>query len=70
MTLTFDSGNDSKFLAKQFHFHAPSENYIEMRQYDLEMHIVHSYEDGSYGGVLAFFFDMEKGGNGENLFLN
>ena len=33
------------YTAAQFHFHAPSEHYLEGQQYDLEMHIVHTLKD-------------------------
>ena len=37
---------------------------------DLEMHIVHTPDQaGSTGAVLAFFFDREFGGSGNNLFI-
>ena len=34
-----------KYDALQFHFHAPSENFVNGTQYDLEIHIVHVAED-------------------------
>ena len=32
------------FTPVQFHFHAPSEHRIDGKQYDAEMHIVHTYK--------------------------
>lgn len=37
------------------------------------MHIVHlpdSNADGHYAAVLGFMFDVERGGSGENLFID
>lgn len=38
----FESGSSADFSAAQFHFHAPSENTINGKHMDLEMHIVHT----------------------------
>ncbi len=39
--------------------------------YDLELHVVHSYSDGLSGkAVIGIFFDREKGGHGRNTFLD
>lgn len=38
---TFADDSTSEFTALQFHFHAPSENTIDGKHMDLEMHIVH-----------------------------
>ena len=65
----FESGSASDFEALQFHFHAPSENTINGKHMDLEMHIVHKYastDPAKYGAVLGFMFDMEEGGSGKN----
>ena len=65
---TFDTSPEqasrSDFYPIQLHFHAPSEHTVNGMFYDLEMHIVHTYEDGSLGAVLGIFFDVEKGGWG------
>lgn len=66
---TFENGNTSEFVAAQFHFHAPSEHTVNGKHMDLEMHIVHTYEDGSLGGVIGVFFDREEGGDGKSLFI-
>jgi len=44
----------------QFHFHSPSEHTINGDHADLEMHIVHTYEDGSLGGVIGILFDESE----------
>ena len=64
MKVTFPDGAKSNFTPVQFHFHSPSENTINGKNYDLEMHIVHQYADGGFGGVLAFFFDTTRCSNG------
>lgn len=65
---TFQTTAASKFVAKQLHFHSPSEHTIDGKHCDIEMHIVHSYEDGSYGGVIGIMFDREAGDE-ENAFI-
>lgn len=37
---------------------------------DLELHVVHTYPDGSLGAVIGVLFDQVEGGMGDNLFLN
>ena len=49
------------YTAAQFHFHAPSEHFVEGEQFDLEMHIVMANDagikvDGRAYGVLGFLF--------------
>jgi len=61
MHLTFSDGIMAQFTPIQLHFHAPSEHTVNGNHYDLEMHIVHTYMDGSLGGVLAIFFDVDDG---------
>lgn len=59
------------FNAVQFHVHAPSEHTVNGYNYDLELHVVHSYSDGQSGNaVIGIFFDREKGGRGQNSFLD
>lgn len=40
----------------QFHFHTPSENFLDGEQYPLEMHLVHKAADNSLA-VVGVFFD-------------
>jgi len=56
-TKTYWDGSSNKFVPIQFHFHAPSEHTVGGRHMDLELHVVHTYEDGSLGGVIGIFFD-------------
>ncbi len=53
------------FELKQFHFHAPSENEIDSKQFPLEAHLVHMAKDGSLA-VVAILFEEGK----ENPLLN
>jgi carbonic anhydrase len=69
MTRKFKTGGESEFEALQFHVHAPSENTINGQHMDLEIHFVHQYVGGGFGGVLAVMFDTEVGGGAENLFI-
>ena len=69
MDLVFDSENKSSFSLAQFHVHAPSEHTYRGEHFDLEMHFVHTYTAGGLGAVIGVFFDREKGGDGDNLFI-
>ncbi len=43
------------FNLLQFHFHAPSENYINGNAYPLEAHLVHADKDGNLAVVAVMF---------------
>jgi carbonic anhydrase len=43
------------FELKQFHFHAPSENTINGKQFPLEMHLVHGDKEGNLAVVSVMF---------------
>lgn len=43
------------FALKQFHFHAPSENRIDGRLYDMEAHLVHADKDGNLAVIGVLF---------------
>ncbi len=47
------------FELKQFHFHSPSENHIEGKEFALEAHFVHLDKDGNIA-VLAVMFEEGK----------
>lgn len=51
-TLMVDS---HRYQLKQFHFHAPSENLLDGKQFPLEAHFVHADEDGNLAVVGVFF---------------
>lgn len=44
-----------EFELKQFHFHSPSENKIDGKQYPLEAHLVHADKDGNLAVVALMF---------------
>ena len=44
------------YTLAQFHFHTPSENFLDGEQYPLEMHLVHKAADNSLA-VVGVFFD-------------
>ena len=44
-----------EFELKQFHFHSPSENKINGKQYPLESHLVHADKDGNLAVVAVMF---------------
>jgi carbonic anhydrase len=44
-----------RFELKQFHFHAPSENKINGKQFSLEGHLVHADRDGNLAVVAVMF---------------
>ena len=47
--------DDKSFELKQFHFHTPSENHIDGKNYPMEVHLVHASEDGALAVVGAMF---------------
>lgn len=58
-----------QYTPLQFHYHAPSEHTIDGYLYDLELHIVHKNDSAGELSVIGIFFDMKKGGNKTNPFL-
>ncbi|MBM7636088.1 carbonic anhydrase [Streptococcus saliviloxodontae] len=46
---------DKTYTLKQFHFHAPSENEIDGKQYPLEGHFVYKTEDGQITVVSVLY---------------
>jgi len=46
-----------EFELKQFHFHTPSENQIDGKNFPLEAHFVHQAKDGSLAVVAVMFED-------------
>lgn len=56
-TLTVDG---DVFELKQFHFHTPSENYVNHHQYPLEAHFVHADKDGNLAVVSVMYKVGEK----------
>ena len=55
-TITVDN---TEFALKQFHFHSPSENLINGKQFPLEVHLVHADKDGNLA-VVGVMFDEGK----------
>lgn len=53
-----------EYELKQFHFHSPSENLIESRQYPMEVHFVHADKDGNLAVVAVMF---ESGAENKTL---
>ncbi len=51
-TLTLDG---TAFELKQFHFHTPSENHINGKEFPLEAHFVHKDKDGNIAVVAVMF---------------
>ncbi|KAJ3263601.1 hypothetical protein HK104_006618, partial [Borealophlyctis nickersoniae] len=45
------------YRLKQFHFHTPSEHHVDEKYYPLEVHFVHSTDDGKLA-VVGMFFQM------------
>lgn len=43
------------FTLKQFHFHTPSENHVDGKEYPLEAHFVHADTTGHLAVVAVFF---------------
>jgi len=60
LTLSNENGDMKTAPPAQFHFHAPSEHTIDGKHHDLEMHIVHLFDndpDGKLGAVIGIMFD-------------
>lgn len=56
---TPESGNflvvgDKPYKLTQFHFHRPSEEYIQGKPYDMEVHLMHESREGQVAGVTVF----------------
>jgi carbonic anhydrase len=56
--------NGEHYKLLQFHFHGRSENYINGRQYDMEMHLVHQNSKGELAVVGVM---IEKGAHNRAL---
>ena len=56
--------NGEFFKLVQFHYHAPSEHFLEGKQFDLEVHYVHKSAAGKFA-VLGYFFRMGGVPNGQ-----
>ncbi|WP_281223582.1 carbonic anhydrase [Photobacterium sanguinicancri] len=48
------------FELKQFHFHTPSENYLQGKQYPLEAHFVHANSKGELAVIGVMFATGER----------
>jgi carbonic anhydrase len=42
---------DKRYHLTQFHFHRPSEEYIQGKPFDMEVHLMHEASDGKVAGV-------------------
>jgi len=70
LEVRFDNGDTTSFVPLSFHFHSPSENTINGKHFDLEMHIVHKNKHtGHLGAVVTIFFDTIDGGPTGNQFI-
>ncbi len=49
--------DNDRFELKQFHFHTPSENHINGKEFPLEAHFVHSDKNGNLA-VIALMLDI------------
>merc|ERR1719266_1432359 len=47
------------FTLRQFHFHTPSEHTLDAKQYEMEMHLVHTNEQDEIA-VLGFIFTTKQ----------
>jgi len=48
-----------RYQLTQFHFHHPSEEYVDGKQYDMVLHLMHKSDDGNIAGVAVLL----KAGN-------
>eukprot|EP01083_Nonionella_stella_P104698 300454_1 len=51
--------NGETYELKQFHFHTPSEHTVDGKQYEMEMHLVHTNEENEIA-VLGFIFTTQQ----------
>ena len=51
---------DDNYKLQQFHFHAPSENMVNGKPYQMEMHLVHKNDKGDLAVVAVFFNEGES----------
>ena len=58
-----------KFELKQFHFHTPSENTIDGKNYPMEAHLVHISKDGEIA-VIGVMFKLGKENKALKKFQN
>jgi carbonic anhydrase len=49
---------DKRYHLTQFHFHRPSEEYLNGKQYAMVLHLMHTADDGEVAGVAVM---LEKG---------
>jgi carbonic anhydrase len=47
-------GGDERYELTQFHFHRSSEEYINGKPYDMEVHLMYQARDGKVAGVTVF----------------
>jgi carbonic anhydrase len=59
-TRQFIQLDQSKFHLVEFHFHHPSEHWVEGHQYPVELHIVHQNVSDGRRAVLGVFIDGAK----------
>ena len=52
---SFISIGDKRYELRQFHFHHPSEERIEGKGYEMELHLVHADADGDFAVVSVLF---------------
>jgi carbonic anhydrase len=45
---------DKRYQLTQFHFHRPSEEYVDGKPYDMVLHLMHRASDGEVVGVAVF----------------
>ena len=45
---------DTRYQLTQFHFHRPSEEYVDGKPYAMEVHLMHQSGDGKVAGVTVF----------------
>ncbi|NEV61189.1 carbonic anhydrase [Thiorhodococcus minor] len=50
------------YALKQFHFHTPSENHINGKEYPMEAHLVHADADGNLAVIAVMFEEGAENG--------
>lgn len=65
-----EEGEKHFFNIEEIVFHAPSEHTFDGENYDLEMQIIHEDFENEELAIVSVFFDVEKGGEEENSFID
>lgn len=67
--MTGEDDRTDTYQLQNFHLHSPSEHTFDGKHYDVELHFAYKHFTQKRGAMLAFFFDVAKGGDETNDFI-